>query len=249
MDAPPKQLDTEIRRIAKTHDGRRVVRSAATIRATIPNGADSMPVLSAFNQFLEAERKNARRRMAALSAFFVFILLGLSGGLFYIGFELFSQTQADLADLQNDMREYRQALAEVSPDKIRGMINRQHGIVESELLSAIDETRRKTIETSRTLLEEKLAEREREVENLREMLSEIDIENSRRRREAAAIRAELQAVMQSLRSKPATLVDMPPARATTTTPLRRPAPRPQPHLTVPVEVRGQRAAFRLPIPE
>lgn len=248
MDAPPKQLDTEIRRIARTHDGRTVVRSPAAVTAALPAGADSMPVLSAFNQFLDAERRSARRRMMALSFFFIIILLGISGALFFIGFGLFRQTQADLADLQQDMHAYRQTLSEVSPERIRGMLDRQQNAVESSLLSAIENTRLQTVEDSRSLIEQELTEREREVARLQEMLSEIDIENSRRRRETAALRTEWQAVMEHLRSAP--LSELPGEKtAAAVIPQQRTSPRPQPHITVPLEVRGQQIPFLLPIPE
>ena len=244
MEAPPKKIDTQIRRIAKTHDGRTVVRGNRPLPSS-PLTAESMPVLSAFNEFLDNERKQARRRMIALSLFFIIILLGTSAALFYIGFGLFRQTQADIADLQTDLREYRHTLSEVSTENIRGMIERRNTAVQGELLSAIENTRRQAIEDSRSVIEQELSRREQEISRLRKMLDELDMESSSRRREVAAIRTEWQAVMDRLRTTQQE--DLPRLPTATTPSIQRTTRRGQ--IKVPLEVDGRQISFLLPIPE
>lgn len=58
-------------------------------QAALHANPDSFPVLKAFQDYLEAERKSARRRMVMLSVFFVALMSVTIAGLIMVGFFVF----------------------------------------------------------------------------------------------------------------------------------------------------------------
>jgi hypothetical protein len=64
--------------------------------AAMQAGGDSFPVLKAFQDYLDTERRQARRRLTLLSCFFVFLMIVVVGGFLAAGYKVFGymkQTQ------------------------------------------------------------------------------------------------------------------------------------------------------------
>ncbi len=76
----------------------------------------SLPVLAAFQEFLEIERKRSRNRMIIMGSFFGLVLLFLivCGGL--VGVLLYSRMQADYRDMERSFRDLQKETAERKSD-------------------------------------------------------------------------------------------------------------------------------------
>jgi len=74
-DLPPKTLKTQLVRL--DHNLKQIERSHY---AGIQRAPGSLPVLEAFQEFLDNERRVARRRLVGLTLFFLLILLMAGGG-------------------------------------------------------------------------------------------------------------------------------------------------------------------------
>lgn len=62
---------------------------------TLRRNADSLPVLAAFQEFLDVERRRTRGRMLALTSLFLLILLAAGGATFLVGLTFYRKTQSD----------------------------------------------------------------------------------------------------------------------------------------------------------
>ena len=74
MDIPPKTLKHQLTTLNAGNQAYGIYRSGPGT-PSLRQGPDSMPVLEAFQAFLEKEREKSRRRMRTLTAIFVAILL------------------------------------------------------------------------------------------------------------------------------------------------------------------------------
>ena len=70
---------------------------------------ESLPVLEAFQMFLDTERKRARNRMLAMTALFAMLLIIIAGFSLFIGMFFASQIQNDMKDMQKDFSEFKSA--------------------------------------------------------------------------------------------------------------------------------------------
>ncbi|MFO7871887.1 MAG: hypothetical protein R6V03_10720 [Kiritimatiellia bacterium] len=64
---------------------------------------ESLPVLRAFEEFLESQRREARKRMLGMTVFFAVVMLIAIAGAGAAGFFLLSHFEADMQDMQNDV--------------------------------------------------------------------------------------------------------------------------------------------------
>jgi cell division protein FtsB len=67
----------------------------------------TLPVLAAIQQFLEAERRRTRRRMWALTAFFALLLLCVCGIGLAIGIAIFTRMAGDIQSMQTTLKASR----------------------------------------------------------------------------------------------------------------------------------------------
>jgi hypothetical protein len=80
--------------------------SAAAL-SRIPISRENLPVLAAFQEFLELERRRTRNNIIALSLFFSFILFACILSAYFIGNALIRQMKTDLYGLESDVRSTR----------------------------------------------------------------------------------------------------------------------------------------------
>lgn len=96
---------------------------------------DSMPVLEAFQDFLEAERRRSRNRMIVLSSVFALVLIGVVFGGGAVFLSMLNPVHTEVQDLQADVgvftRQTERANRRV--DDVAARINRQERLVRDEL--------------------------------------------------------------------------------------------------------------------
>ncbi|MCK5528159.1 MAG: hypothetical protein KAI74_00635 [Kiritimatiellae bacterium] len=84
--------------------------SAGTELAINPNKSlqinDSLPVLSAFNDFIKAEQRIARNRMLVIGGLFTTIMVVIIGAGIIIGTVFYHQLHSDLRQTKSELNEY-----------------------------------------------------------------------------------------------------------------------------------------------
>jgi hypothetical protein len=65
--------------------------------------ADSLPVLQAFQDFLESERKQARRQIRAVTSFFLLLFLIITGAGAFFGYVYFGKMNNQIALMNNEI--------------------------------------------------------------------------------------------------------------------------------------------------
>ncbi|HMP77688.1 MAG TPA: hypothetical protein PKE12_15440 [Kiritimatiellia bacterium] len=99
MEMPPQVLKQQVRSLAASQD-MQSLRDGAALQAF----GNRLPVLQAFQEFLDIERRKARRRLAATALGFLAVLFGIlvAGGVFFVQFA---------GRVDRDVRQLEQALA------------------------------------------------------------------------------------------------------------------------------------------
>jgi hypothetical protein len=104
MEAPPQSLRDAVRsrvdEMPMLHPDR--------LPSRRPGGAlaprqESLPVLEAFQEFLDYERRRARRRLVAVMLAFTLILIGLLAGAVFFGIYAFTRFDGQLAAYAHDL--------------------------------------------------------------------------------------------------------------------------------------------------
>lgn len=116
----------------------------------IERNSESLPVLEAFQSFLEAERKKTRRRIMAVSVFFLILILVASSAAVVAGMLLANRVKKDVSGMRDEVgvvrseaRKYQQdvekALATFTAeaDKLREEVKKQSASENSELTSQV----------------------------------------------------------------------------------------------------------------
>ena len=130
---------------------------------------DSMPVLNAFREFLDVERRRSRNRVIALSAFFTVLLLAVIGGGLVAARIFWKRTRAELQVQQSRVELVRvvtesnlQTFAAAATDQLARAI-------------ASDKA---AIGDARSQLDRRTQESSNEVARLRETLEGLEVENA-----------------------------------------------------------------------
>ena len=97
MNVPPKILKSHV----ESHLPARDLRGVYINRSA--SGQEPLPVLQAFQSFLEIERRRTRNRILALSGIFLVVLLLVGGVVTALGLVFTGQMRADMAGLQRDV--------------------------------------------------------------------------------------------------------------------------------------------------
>ena len=136
MQEPPKVVEQEVvkreRGITMVHPG--VARS----------GRHDLPVLGAFGEFIETERRRSRNRMLLLAGFFIVILIAVVGAGLFIGMVLFDRMDRDLRTVEQTFEDYKLADADknheryqdsgkvVTTSSLRSLVKDQDSLVKAQ---------------------------------------------------------------------------------------------------------------------
>jgi hypothetical protein len=139
-------------------------RSGSIIRAGEDTDEESMPVLNAFRQFLEAERRRSRRQMITLVCVFSVLVAALLGS---GGWYLKSRLASLESGIESDkIRSQEDLLASVSniQSVARTAVSLKKDVIDTRKISAV--------------LNEKVAEQSGELSKLIDTITTLEIQNS-----------------------------------------------------------------------
>ena len=121
MNIPPKSLKRQLvqnveptagsipgdgsQRSAGTKSNAQVptMRTASDLADAAAVSADSLPVLQAFQDFLESERKHARRQIMTVTSFFLLLFLIITGAGAFFGYVYFGKMNNEIALMSNEI--------------------------------------------------------------------------------------------------------------------------------------------------
>ena len=144
--------------------------------------AESLPVLNAFREFLEAERRRARRQVMAWGVVILLFVVGALAGGYVVARRFMDRVHTDLALAREQNEKVRtEAVAKIeNVAQMAGQLNA--GIAEQ----------RKVVEQGQHELKTRITTQSDDLKFLRESLQSLEVEN-----------ALLQSTVQGLRSRPA----------------------------------------------
>jgi hypothetical protein len=155
--------------------------------AALHANADSFPVLKAFQDYLEAERNSARRRVVMLSVFFVSLMAVVVAGLIIVGIFVFKNMarQQDAAArtqdllLQTVLQQRNAAATAPAPvDPVAAALQNLGQKLESRLTD---------VGTSTAHIDRQVTAQNAELDKLKESLSAIQQENEKLRGDMKAL--------------------------------------------------------------
>ena len=111
MNAPPKALRVQLMGLAGERAGGVPADDAAggfealpeVAAPPLPSSVQSLPVLAAFQQFLEAERERSRKRLWMAMVWYLVAFVGLTGVLLSVSMFFLSRNMRDLARLRGQL--------------------------------------------------------------------------------------------------------------------------------------------------
>lgn len=179
---PPQTLKTEL--VHLDHNLKQIER---THHAGIQRAPGSLPVLEAFQEFLETERRKAKRKMLALTALFsVLLIAAASGGTAAVIWQMkrnavdYDAVSQKTATLETQLAENRKAI---------------HASL-ADLDTRVEEdaqklkTRQTSLQTAQADMTERIAARDKDLNALQEKLDHLASEN-------ALLKKDLTRVMQT----------------------------------------------------
>lgn len=138
--------------------------SGSIIRAGDEALEDDLPVLNAFRQFLDAERRRARRQLITLIAVFTVILLGLAGGGFWFVRNALHKVEAGL-----------------ETDKVRYEEERLSTVSNLQNVAKVAVSLKKDVLDTRnasSVIQEKVKAQSTELTRLLDTITTLEIQNS-----------------------------------------------------------------------
>jgi regulator of replication initiation timing len=100
-DVPPKVLRNVVSLAKKGQTT--LMQNSPSVLSRIPISKENLPVLAAFQEFLELERRRTRNNIIALSLFFTFVLFASILSAYFIGSALVNQMKTDLKGLEKNV--------------------------------------------------------------------------------------------------------------------------------------------------
>lgn len=173
MERPPKVIQQE------------VVRRERGI--TRRGAAGDLPVLGAFGQFLDTERRRARNRMLLLSGFFVLILITVVGAGLFVGMLAFDQMKSDLYGMQQEVQTVRLAAEQAGNAAVR-RLDGLEGVAEN-LRSNLAEQESALADT-RTAVDAESESYEQELADMKQVLGLLEVENQSLKQDLQRLRTQ-----------------------------------------------------------
>jgi len=158
--------------------------------------AESFPVLKAFQDYIEAERSQARKRVMQLSIFFAVLMVVVVGGFLTAGIAMWRSNDARVNKLLEAVIEQRSAPAPAQPPATLVQTSplleesvRQMSRATSELQSSLDK-KLDGVNAIASQVNEKVSSQDSELAKLRDELSSMKQQSSKLKEEIAAFQEE-----------------------------------------------------------
>jgi len=175
---------------------------------------ESLPVLQAFQDFLEQERKHARRQVAAVTAFFLILFLIVAGAGAFFGYVYFGQLNTQIASLRGELDRTSNAMKEETSEMLTGLTRKTEAL-STRMIDGDELIRKATTQISSTV-SNSLSVNLAEIDEIRNALRALREENRNLRHDLARIKAAPQPVVTSG-------IDTTMASIATSTPMPRPS--------------------------
>ena len=203
--APPKRVSAEVRehdRESTRRDGLPALRTPERgLRRRGPAGMqidpESLPVLAAFQDFLESERRRTRNRILALTALVVLVLLGFIGGGLLVGTVFFDQVAGDVEDVRDDVARLEDATGRWRTDAATALddFGRKAEALRGEL-----QTGQEKMTSFRTALTNETASTRGELADVREFIQLLEPKNMDLTKDLTDLRLRMADVMERVAS-------------------------------------------------
>ncbi|MDI6774045.1 MAG: hypothetical protein QME60_01420 [Verrucomicrobiota bacterium] len=249
-DAPPKALKQHMekhRELARSTAS--LVMSQLGLSAAPDPEAEPLPVLQEFRDFLEAERRQARRRVFILAAFFTLLLLLITAAGIAFTVACVRGIRGDFRDVQRHVARFEELSAALNQDTRAAITGVQQHTVRVQ--ADLDARHRSILQAGADLESRGLAQADR-FRQMNDLLAAMEFRQLKLQREIQNLREEWPRMTNSL--KPAPDIPAPAETASSSkTPLLAGSPQPAlpPTILVSIAVPGQAAPVtcRLPLPE
>jgi len=93
-------------------EGKRLAPTLTSGLAGVQTTPESLPVLEAFQKFLDAERKRARGRLVTLTLFFIALIISIVAVSMFVMLTYLDQTERDFVDFRSDLAGLRSTTLE-----------------------------------------------------------------------------------------------------------------------------------------
>lgn len=162
---------------------------------------ESLPVLQAFQDFLETERKHARRQILAITSFFLMLFAIVTAAGVFFGYVYLGKLNGEIAFLHNELNLTRSSLAQEADNMLEGLTKRTEALT-TRVANGDSLIRQATSDISNTV-SNSLSERSAEIDDIRAALTELRNENRSFRQNLARMRPLTPAAAPAVASKPA----------------------------------------------
>jgi cell division protein FtsB len=204
MNIPPKSLKRQLVQNVEptagtfpTEDGPRLssgrkgnaqiptMRKASELADAAAVSADSLPVLQAFQDFLESERKHARRQIMTVTSFFLLLFLIITGAGAFFGYVYFEKMNNEIVFLHSELSRSKSTMSIETKKRLSGLADRTDAlstrIVDGDVL-----IKQATAEISSTFSNSMTASFA-ELDQIRNSLAALQKENRSLRHDLATI--------------------------------------------------------------
>ena len=184
--------------------------------------ADSLPVLEAFQEFIEAERRRSRDRLIALSVFFTTLtVLVVVGGL-VVAMIMVQPLRDNFRLVATQLDSYRQ-------EAIRARVQTESAVTRfaaetSELRRGVARTEVQTLAAARSQLADQARSYDTKLAGIRELVGAMEQENERLKRDIGSMKSELPVMIARQAPEPAPALKPQPAALTRARPQAPPVP-------------------------
>ena len=195
MGIPPKTVrDTARRHVnGSAANGTAPATTSLTRRGDygLAETPESLPVLQAFHEFIESERKAARSKLVTLSLFFIAVVISLIAGAMAISNTFFDQVEGDVRMVQAESEQARRQLAGVKRDTQTALagLSERTDILRSDILK--DREALAAAHAQTTSLVSRLGQ-------MNEVIAMLELENTSLRQDLGAMNSHLPQVSSNL---------------------------------------------------
>lgn len=134
--------------------------------------AESLPVLKAFQEFIETERRHARRQVMVVTTFFLMLFVLVTGAGAFFGYVFFSQMNTDMAILRSELASANTRVRKDTADMISTLAERTDSLPNSS-----DMIKNASLEISNTF-STALSARQAEMDQIRSALKAVQLQNN-----------------------------------------------------------------------
>lgn len=180
MELPPKLVGQEV--------ARRERGISPTPPADGGHDADSLPVLGAFGEFLEAERRRARTRMWILSGFFLLLFILVAGAALLTGALFYQRMQADVQVMETEMNRL-QTRAEDRHTQTRDALHRLEEGARSLLDSLAQQE--EALAQTRSSVDAERSDVEQELADMEQLVKLLEVENTALKKDVQHVASRL----------------------------------------------------------